>query len=336
MTRLRIIPTVEVLTTSSAPDRPQAAPGTLAATLADVATLGERFALSTTAGPDTVLATEFLDDDDLIDAAVAARGAALGSPAPGVAATLFLQGYAYRLAAPVLGAWVLHRRVPDVSAANVELAFHEGLPVDVRLVADRVAGSPGDALPDAVLIEADDLVGEVVRVLLDGRLMDLHDRLRQRHRLGATIARGALASQIGMALTHIDGHGPAPWQQVAGDAVDLFRRTRDRIGGEGPTGDVVVLDDGERVGMTWRRRTCCLVFCCAGREACGGCSRRTDDERAAVWAARLAARPRSAVHAGPPCSHRPGSVGGPPDEGRVETQRSRIGDHRHAGDLGRP
>jgi ferric iron reductase protein FhuF len=248
-------------------------------------------------------ATRLLEDDEAIAQLVAARARGLELKPGRAAAVLWMQSYAYRVAGPLLAAWVLHQRVPDLSVENIRLRFDaEGRPVEVRLVRPRVVVESGDRVDDAEFLATPDLTAEAIRLLLDGHLMPILKRLSGRYRLGALSGQGAIASQLGMALTFIDANAATPWIEVARVAVGLFERSRDRIGGEGKTGDMIVTRLGDREGVTWRRRTCCLVHQAPQREKCGGCPLRSEEERLDVWARRLASRPASSF---PALAHSP-------------------------------
>lgn len=276
------------------PQRPLP-PARFSETLAAVAAVGERFDLDATwTGPldERILASELTDAQ--IERAVAARGAGLRTSEEKIAANMWLQWYAYRMAAPLLAAWMLHRRIPDVSASNIAFRFDgEGRPVYIAMVEPRCAGLPGDHVDDLELSHVSDLLPEIVRVLLDQHLLPLMERVRARYRFGAPISKGTIASQIGMALTFVDAHSAVPWEQIATDAICFFDLTRPIIDGQGRSGDIICTEIPGRVGMTFRRGTCCLVYRAPDRQMCGGCPLRSDQERAEVWAQRLAARPET-------------------------------------------
>lgn len=294
--RVQIIPAAEALSAfgRALPDRPSPT-ARLADTLALAATLGPRFGLATEwAGSteDRIVAAELSDPQ--IERAVALRRARLDTRDQKVAATLWLQGYCQRMAAPPLACWVLHRRVPDVSAGNIALRFDaEGRPAFTSLIAPRGWAPPGDSVDDGDLASTHDLLPQIVRVLLEDHLLPLADRVRARYRLGAAITRGAIASQIGMALTTIDAQSGVWWEQVATDALDLLRLTSPQLDGLGRSGELVCVQGGGRTGITYRRGTCCLVYRAPNKDKCGGCPLRDDEDRAGVYADRLAARPAS-------------------------------------------
>ncbi len=289
----RITPAAEAIAERgrTLPELP-ASPPTFAETLAAAGRVSDRSGLATAwSGPtdDRIVASELTDAQ--IEHGVALRGAGLNTTDEKVAATMWLQWYCHRMAAPVMASWVLHRRVPDVSAGNIALRFDsEGRPAFVAMIEMRAAGLPGDHVEDAKLTQAEDLLPEIVRVLLDGHLLPLAERVRARYRLGGPITRGTVASQIGMALTAIDAHTTVPWERVAADALSLFDLTKPTIDGQGRSGDVVCTESCGRVGMTFRRGTCCLVYKTSGREKCGGCPLRTDEDRAGVYAERMSLR----------------------------------------------
>lgn len=288
------------------PDRPD----TLAATLAVVAEIGERFILSVGDAargsmpadglPADGLTADGLPADGLTDAdlsrGIADRGRDVGTDEDRVATVLYLHSYAYRVAAPMLAAWVLHGRVPDVSAANLSLRFNAiGRPQDVTMRAPRVYALPGDSMTDAEVVPVADLAGAAIEVLLTRHLLPLMTRLRPFGKLGLPVAKGSVASQIGAALSFIDAQSAAPWQTVSRIALEFLERTTAEIAGQGVSGDMQLQQAGEREGVIFRRGTCCLIYRVPDKGYCGGCPLRTRDELLETWSARLLARPTTGL-----------------------------------------
>ncbi|MEM0935753.1 MAG: ferric iron reductase [Pseudomonadota bacterium] len=266
----------------------RAAPASFAQAVADAGAIGERFRLSIAGFSDGDLQSADGIGDDALQGLVAARGKGLGTSEPRVAATLFLQAYAYRIAAPGLALWVQSGLVPDMSASNLLLRFDaEGRPIEVYLRDPVVFSDRSFTLPDANVRAVPDLTSQAVESILIQHLLPLHDRLRVLYRLGPLLAKGAVASQIGMALTFIDANTTVAWRDVAATAVAFFNASRDQIEGQGRTGDMIVKRLGELEGTTWRRRTCCLVYQAPERDYCGGCPIRKEPDRNATWARRL-------------------------------------------------
>lgn len=272
------------------PDRPDS----LSETLAIAGEVGERFTLSTGVAPDPstgFLAADDLGDEDIIRG-IEDRGRDVGTDEMRVATVLYLQTYVYRVAAPMFAAWVLHGRIPDVSAANLALQFNAlGRPENVAMRVPRVYVLRGDTVTDAEVIPVPDLTGVAVEVLLAQHLLPMMRRLRPFGKLGLPIAKGSVASQIGMALTYIDAHSDVPWQTVGKIALEFFRCTQGEIAGEGVSGDMHYKEIGDRAGVTFRRGTCCLVYRAHGKDYCGGCPLKSRDELLATWKTRLLARP---------------------------------------------
>lgn len=268
--------------------RPQMAPPTLAESLAEAGAVGERFLLLREPPPDDpMIRADQLNDDD-VKSFVALRGRELETADVKVAASMFLQNYVYRIVAPALAMWVLHGRLPDVSATNVGLRFdHAGRPVEVALLSPIVFVRPRDRLSDARCEVSEDLTATAMDILLERHVMAMHDRVRSLFGLGTLLAKGQVASQIGMAFTAIDTNTTVPWPNVVAPAMDFLRRSHDRIAGEGKAGDMVLkrLDDSE--GVTFRRGTCCLIYKTPDRGYCGGCPLRPDEERAEIYTERL-------------------------------------------------
>lgn len=268
--------------------QPRKVPTTLAESLKEVCAVGERFALlrEPPAG-DPMIDADQLDDDD-VRAFVAMRGRELNTTDVRIAASMFLQNYVYRIVAPALAMWVLHNRLPDLSAGNVGLRFdHAERPVEVALLLPTVFVRAEDQIPDALCKVSNDLTATAMEMLLERHLMAMHDRIRTIFGLGALLAKGQVASQIGMAFTAIDTNTSVPWPNVVAPAMDFLRRSHERIAGEGKAGDMVLKRLGESEGVTFRRGTCCLVYKTPNRTYCGGCPLRSDEERAEVYTNRL-------------------------------------------------
>ncbi len=290
----RIIPAEEALRTLGRPlpDRP-APPARFAETLAAAAAFGPRFELATAwcgSPEDRIVASELTDDQ--LEHAVALRGSGLKTTDLKVAANMWFQWYCHRMAAPLMASWVLHRRVPDVSAENIAFRFDaEGRPEHTAMIEMRASSLPGDTTEDLDLKPVADLLPEISRVLLDGHLLPLGERLKARYRLGAPITKGTIASQIGMALTTIDAQSSLTWEQVTTDALDLLEHTSLELDSLSRSGDLICLQSANRTGMFYRRGTCCLVYRAPDKAKCGGCPLHSDDDRARVYSDRLAGRP---------------------------------------------
>lgn len=295
--RARILSAEDALRTLGRPlpDRP-APPDRFAETLAAAAAFGPRFELAAawSGSPedrpkDRIVGSELTEAQ--LEHAVALRGAGLKTPDLKVAANMWFQWYCHRMAAPLLASWVLHRRVPDVSAENITFRFDaEGRPEHIAMIAMRASGLPGDIATDADLNPTVDLLPEITRVLLDGHLLPLGERLKARYRLGAPITKGTIASQIGMALTTIDAQSSLTWEQVTTDALRLLEHTSPQLDSLTRSGDLICLQSTDRTGMFYRRGTCCLVYRAPNKSKCGGCPLHSDDDRARVYTDRLAER----------------------------------------------
>lgn len=291
--RATMIPAAEALRDFGRPVPPRpVAPPTLAETLLKAASVGLRFDLDTEwkgSPEDRIFAAELSDAQ--MEHGVRLRGAGLGTSDEKIAANMWFQWYCYRMAAPLLGAWLFHRRVPDVSAANIAFSYdEEGRPVTAALLQMRAYGLEGDRCADAELIAVPDLLPQIRKVLLEDHLFPLAERVRVRYRLGMPIMRGTMASQIGMSLTAIDANCAVPWEQVATDTLAVLGFTQADLKGLDKSGDIIFKESQGRRGMTYRRGTCCLVYQIPEKAKCGGCPLRDNDDRAGVYAERLANR----------------------------------------------
>lgn len=286
----QITPVRAIIKALPAPHWPNR-PVTFAETMQVVGQLGERFVVSGAEHRDGWLAATALSDAE-IAREVAARGRAAGVEDAKAAAVLFLQAYVYRVAAPLLAAWVLFGRLPDVSAGNVLLRFGaDGRPSALALRRPRMTGLPHDRLPDAEGVASDDLTGVAIRLLLAEHLLPLHDRVRAQYRLGGLLAKGAVTSQIGLILTWIDTHSTVPWARTAGIGLDLFERAGDSLAGQGRAGEMLHLSSGGTEGIAFRRGTCCLAYKAPHKGYCGGCPLKKPAEIRASQEKKFAERP---------------------------------------------
>ena len=77
--------------------------------------------------------------------------------------------------------------------------------------APRVYALTGDITSDAEVIPVTDLAGAATDVLLARHLLPVMERLRPFGQLGLPIAKGSVASQIGMVLVLIDAPSAVGW-----------------------------------------------------------------------------------------------------------------------------
>lgn len=191
---------------------------------------------------------------DVLADAVRSTAAGRGTDDDQVAASLWWQSYAYRVAGTTLVCWLVSGAAPDPSAEGMAVGISRWRPSSVVYAAE--AGTVGDL---------DDLVER----LLAGHLDPVAESLRARHSLGAALIAGNTAASIESALGAVAAAPGAP---------DLAGR-RSALRAALPA---VVTATVDVTGPEPRRRTCCLWWKTtesAGR-LCADCSLTTvpDDD----------------------------------------------------------
>jgi ferric iron reductase protein FhuF len=203
------------------------------------------------------------DPDALLDL-VRATAAGRGTDRDDVATSLFVQGYAFRVASIAIGSWVVAGEVIDVDPRSMDIAI-------------------GRHRPNAVRLRAPSLVAA------DQPLRALHETLVEGH-LAGLVATAHASCRVGEALL---------WANVAAACASSFgafvepladRRLELREGIEsffaaarpelGRGGSVVPVGDR----WAWERNACCLWYQTDGGSRCEDCSLWSPVERSARYA----------------------------------------------------
>ncbi|GAB3108496.1 (2Fe-2S)-binding protein [Streptomyces calidiresistens] len=221
----------------------QAPPATVAAALADVATLGGFFA-PVVAGPDDgwhpVAESYAAGSADL----VADNARRYGTTEPRVAASVVQLGHAARLWSPLLACAVVHGVVPD--------------PADLQ----RADDGPALRFPTPVGWWARDR-GETAallyRLVVEERLTAMAAGLRVR--IAPRLLIGNAASALVEAGRALVAARPGT-REAAGDLVARLLATGALVG----TGEIT------DSALSFRRRSCCLFYRVPPGDRCGDCS----------------------------------------------------------------
>lgn len=194
---------------------------------------------------------ELIGDPQLLGTALAATQ--FGTDDDAVRASLFCQGYAFRVASVVLGPYALGLRTPDVAPDNVLVrngAFGIGS-VAVRS-AEVETRSPA-AIADG---------------LLDGHLADLIDALRAQVTVGERLLWGNVASACARVLRAVEGAPGVDRSTVRQRGAAFVEATGTRAA----LGSFVTTHAEWR----WQRASCCLWYRCDGGDYCDDCSMPAD------------------------------------------------------------
>lgn len=203
----------------------------------------------------------FLSDDRRLRDLVMAYGReAWGTYNNHVASSAFIIAYLTRLIYPVIGQYVLHRRVPNVRLNN--LAFHRtnGRIDSTAIITPTFATLPGDPAashPDAVTVtDGDALYARFKEWVFAANVEPVITALHRAARASVKISQNAVAASCAQAFHRLYPlvTDPAAVVRYAGaffeDPASLVYRQV----------SMEVIESGEKRGLFGRRAGCCLVW----------------------------------------------------------------------------
>lgn len=223
-----------------------------------------RVAVGPTDRDDWFPCAELVSDPAHLGAVVRGTAADRGTDRNDVAMSLFVQGYAFRVASFVLGAWLLDDVVLDVDPSLLAIALGRNRPNAVHVAELRVV-STGDPL------------STLHEVLVEGHLAPLLANARRVCRVGGAL----LWSNVGSACASSFGAFMVP-------RPDLHAEIRDRFAVFLAAGRPELASSGRVAPVgpvwAWERSACCLFYKTDGGFMCEDCSLVPDDERQARYA----------------------------------------------------
>jgi iron complex transport system ATP-binding protein len=223
-----------------------------------------------------------IDDPAWLGAVIRSTGPQIGTEDPVVAASVFVQGYSYRVLTLAVGCLTVSGVVPDASAGHMAIGLAGGWLSLVAYLDPRVlvVHGAGDATDGVTSLRTDPEVADAaLRFVLD-RAVDGH--------LGPLI--GAVRSGLGAAIGE-----RLLWGNVAASAATAFRTMEGCLGswvvplGEAfftlapaelqSLGSFCVVESDGRRGWFWERTNCCLIDRLPGGVRCADCSRTPSGQR---------------------------------------------------------
>lgn len=199
-----------------------------------------------------------------------------------IAASQIFKSYAYWLTFPALAGWALHRRVPDVSAANITVSIHDRKPhLRFAALTGRTWVLPDDPTadhPDAIVV-ADEatLLRRLVTTVVDDHLFGALVAFRERGGPGNRILWGSIA----VAFTNpFGGLTRMTGRDFRGDIDSV-------IGALGPAGRLIEMAQvrcapDELAEPRPLRKTCCQKMRIPGASNCTNCPLISPERRATL------------------------------------------------------
>jgi ferric iron reductase protein FhuF len=237
----------------------------LAATLAAVETTVDYIRASTDAPLDDgwISCATLLDDPARLGLLMAETGTGRDSRDRQVSASLFVQGYAFRIPSVALAAYALGRDRPSVAATTTAFRIARHRPAAVAYL-DPEARSTG----------ADELAAEVAEHM--GALIDA---TRAEVQVGERLLWGNVAASFAVAFRAVEG------AVAAGDRASVQRRAADFFAAADPwlggLGRFVTVERETGDQWLWERSNCCLWYRTADDRMCDDCSLLRQDTRTA-------------------------------------------------------
>ncbi|BBL80957.1 hypothetical protein RxyAA322_28110 [Rubrobacter xylanophilus] len=202
------------------------------------------------------------------------------------AAAYLVGSYAWGVGGPAVAAYVLARRIPDLSPENVHVRLDEGGGIPEAAVSDErfaaLASDPAAGHPDAVTVAGEEeLLGWMRERLLAG-LEPLADLVGAITRVGARTLWGRAADLLAQSFLMVGGDTP--------DQVRYMQDARAFVSGL-PFGERVgffVVESAGRRRAFMRRSVCCQAYKNPEYGYCLSCPVLSQEERERRAAEELA------------------------------------------------
>jgi ferric iron reductase protein FhuF len=263
----------------------------LAETLARIARLGESYELRLAPRDDGwVPAHDLVDGGPALEHVIERLGAARGDPATRRAiGSQFVLLY-LRFVWPVVAAFALERRVPDVAAANLLVRMDDaGWPSAFALADRRFAVLDGDRAQDEAVFVAHDeaeLLGWLHERTIEANAAPLIEAIRTRLLTSGTALWGNVAAAfVHPLLWDIQLIAPESSSIVRDAEAILSRRATPKLGEQVRLLRVI---EGDAEWTVHARRTCCLRWCLPGESRCDDCPLVREPQAGEFLRARLA------------------------------------------------
>lgn len=218
-------------------------------------------------GPNWLACEPLLADPVRLRDAVAPTATGRGTDRAQVAMSLFVQGYAFRIASLAIGAWLVDGLVVDVDPTRCSVSVERDRPNAVGL--DRLTLVP----------TAEPLAG-LHASLVDDHLASLVSSAHAACRVGEALLWGNVAAACASAF--------GAFTELPGRRLEI----RDRAEAFFSTATPALASAGAIVRLSdrwaWERKSCCLWYSTDSGFRCEDCSLWTQAERQARYAAALA------------------------------------------------
>jgi ferric iron reductase protein FhuF len=221
---------------------------------------------------------ELLDAPEWLEATIRAMGQRLGAPGVAVAASVFVQDYAYRVLTMGLSCLFLGDVLPASRPGEMAMAMSNGRPAFVYYRTPKIltAGewrSSSAGAADALHAYLEDAIEGHMRPLVMATLACVQ--------VGRRLLWGNVASSAAVAFRTMEGLiGP----EVKPLGEQFFSTVPEELKG---LGHFATVEHAGRSAWYWERRNCCLYDRLPDKIRCTDCSKTSAEERRASYRAAL-------------------------------------------------
>lgn len=211
-------------------------------------------------------------------------GRAIGTDDQVVAASIFIQGYAYRVATMAVACLTAGGVVPGSGSDAMAVGLGRGRVSKVAYLNPTVFDLLGNGSPAEALIEpstADLALTLILEQVVENHLRPLIATTRKAVRIGERLLWGNVAASASTAFRTMEGC-LGPWVVPFGER--FFELAPPELRG---LGTFLLIESQGRRGWFWERTNCCLFYQIAGHAKCSDCSLTPDGERRAAYEASL-------------------------------------------------
>jgi iron complex transport system ATP-binding protein len=195
---------------------------------------------------------ELAADRATLERVVAGTKVGFGTDDDAVAASLFVQSYAFRVGGAALGAYALGLPVPRVEPALTAVRIDKPRPTAVAYLDPQVGDTEAAPLAHA---------------LVDGHFAPFVAAVHATYTVGERLLWGNVASSCAAVFRALESSGadvPAVRQRA-----EAFMAAAPAFAG---LGGFTIVRTGDHEGWFWDRTSCCLWFRTTGGQLCDNCS----------------------------------------------------------------
>jgi Ferric iron reductase FhuF-like transporter/FhuF 2Fe-2S C-terminal domain len=221
-------------------------------------------------------------DRPLLAQLVAATQARLRTRSAAMIGSALLQGYQWPLIGAAVACYLIDRRVPDLSAANVLVRYGAAHDADaLALRSGRFTALPDDpaaAHPDATVVAGREALREALRAGVEAHMGEAIALICAHLGCGPRGLWLSVADRLaGTLIWLMQAHGQAPAAQIENEVEALIRAPGSPLSSR-QIGLIALTHHG-RSEVFLDRATCCYWYRTDGGEYCSTCPRRPPAER---------------------------------------------------------